>query len=381
MKNKILLLLLIFYIIINNFLQVFSSSLFKYIINPLIWIIFGTIVFFINKNKKDHPYRQGIIYIIIINVLIYIILFYSLGFVFDYANNPYNTNTKGILINFFSIITIIIIKEYLRNFLIHNVYKNHYFFFTIIILIFILLDLNILMIFNVLKDTNDWITTILKDIIPVLSFNLLASYLCLKSDYLPSSIYKVGITIPLLVIPIIPKYDLIIPTLFDTLIPIFIYVIVKYNIDKQRKETKKISEKPRKWIYTFIITLILLMFALGVFPIKPIVILTGSMKPKINEGDLLIIAECKINDVEIGDIIEYELNGYYVVHRAIKIIKNENRIEIITKGDNNLREDKNPVSEDNLKGCYKYQVPYLGYPAYIFHKIFGNDKVEVETGT
>jgi signal peptidase len=110
------------------------------------------------------------------------------------------------------------------------------------------------------------------------------------------------------------------------------------------------------------------MFFLGVFPIKSSAILTESMKPIINPGDMVIIEKCDINQIKENDIIQYKVKDYTVVHRVIKI--NFDKTEIITKGDNNNNIDK-PVSKDQIIGKIRFKIPYIGYPTYIFRKLIG----------
>ncbi len=60
---------------------------------------------------------------------------------------------------------------------------------------------------------------------------------------------------------------------------------------------------------------------------------TGSMEDGIHAGDYVLIHQK--NNYEIGDVITYKKDGYYVTHRIVK--KKEE--EIVTKGDANNTED------------------------------------------
>ncbi len=370
------------YIISSSFLNIFHKDLIAYILNPVIWILLALIGYFVfyRNNKNYYPYRKEILYDVIISTILYIIVFYSFGFKVGFSNNAYSKEINGIIINLFSILMIVGIKEYIRNLLINEITLHKLFYQLIILFLFFLSDLNVSLIIETAKDINNLFDVVLQFIIPILSLNIFANYLCIKSGFLSSFIFRVGIIGVSLIIPIVPKYDFIIPTLFDVLIPLFTYLVIRYHISKKTKYKIEEPVKPSKWIPIFLIVLCLLMFSLGAFSIKPIVILTGSMKPGINEGDLLIIDKCEIKDVKVGDIIEYSMDRYTVVHRVIRILNGKNGIELIMKGDNNLQEDKKSVTEDTLVGCFRYHIPYLGYPAYLVHQILHNQTVDVETG-
>ena len=87
------------------------------------------------------------------------------------------------------------------------------------------------------------------------------------------------------------------------------------------------------------------------------------MSPQINIGDIAIIKKCGPNDVEVGDISEYKMPDFTVVHRIVEIKQENGRYYFATKGDNNSSRDKNLVTEDQLIGKCLFKIKYLGYPA------------------
>ena len=80
-----------------------------------------------------------------------------------------------------------------------------------------------------------------------------------------------------------------------------------------------------------------------------------SMEPTISLGDVVVVRECNIYDVKIGDIILYypdpkiSVSGASIISRVIEIKETENGIELITKGDNNALPNL-PVTENQLYG-------------------------------
>ena len=61
---------------------------------------------------------------------------------------------------------------------------------------------------------------------------------------------------------------------------------------------------------------------------------SGSMENGIHIGDYIIVK--KTNEYNVGDIVTYEKDGYYVTHRIIKIEGDK----VTTKGDANNTEDE-----------------------------------------
>ena len=87
-------------------------------------------------------------------------------------------------------------------------------------------------------------------------------------------------------------------------------------------------------------------------------VVSGSMEPTINIGDLIVI-NTKAKDFEKNDIITfYDVNGSFVTHRLVKIKDDK----MITKGDNNNVEDEGEVTISDVVGIVEYIVPVIGYP-------------------
>ena len=108
-------------------------------------------------------------------------------------------------------------------------------------------------------------------------------------------------------------------------------------------------------------------FAVGIFPIKPVAIATGSMEKELMVGDVAIIKKCKANDVNVGDIIEYSMGDFTVIHRIIEKTQKNGSYFFVTKGDNNNTRDKEEVREDQLIGKVVFKIRYVGYPAVWLH--------------
>ena len=116
----------------------------------------------------------------------------------------------------------------------------------------------------------------------------------------------------------------------------------------------------------FILFVILCFFVVIVpliFRVKFYVIASGSMKPEINIGDLVVSKKVDANKLKKGDIISYHRDDIIITHRIIRIEKETN--EFVTKGDNNMYEDNSKVTADQISGRLVLIIPFLGY-IYVF---------------
>lgn len=94
--------------------------------------------------------------------------------------------------------------------------------------------------------------------------------------------------------------------------------------------------------------------------IKTYVIISGSMEPNINIGDIVITKD-KEKDLQIGDIISYRKGHSVITHRITQINKNENGdITYKTKGDNNNTEDSEEIANEDIEGKVVKIIPKLG---------------------
>ena len=102
----------------------------------------------------------------------------------------------------------------------------------------------------------------------------------------------------------------------------------------------------------------------GVFPM---IVLTDSMYPEIESGDLILCHTIEADEVVVGDVITfYDPMGSgtsVVTHRVLEIQEEDGLLSFITKGDNNNAEDQKPVPEEKLIGIYRSRVPGAGHVA------------------
>ena len=85
-------------------------------------------------------------------------------------------------------------------------------------------------------------------------------------------------------------------------------------------------------------------------------VVTGSMSPEIEIGELILTKKQNINDIKIKDIVSFvsvspKTKGLIITHRVVGIESDENgNVMLVTKGDANLPTDTEPVTENNYIG-------------------------------
>ena len=89
----------------------------------------------------------------------------------------------------------------------------------------------------------------------------------------------------------------------------------------------------------------------------PLIVLTDSMYPLIESGDLIICRTTEAEEIESGDVIAFfdpAGNGSSIVtHRVVEVTEQGDQIAWRTKGDNNNTEDRLLVTADKLVAVYE----------------------------
>ena len=381
-----IIILMLIYGLLANLKLVFNiNAIYLYIINPLFWITLAVFLkIAIGKSYQKSRIKKEVIQYILIAVIIYILTYMISGLFITFGNNPYFTTVKGFLINLWMFGTVIISKEYIRYRLINNVYENDKKEIAILVsLIYIIIEIEL----NKYINTKITLLFALKDIcqnlIPLIAKNVLYSYISMKSDWKPASIYELFTKLYLWLSPILPNAPWIIVAIIETTIPTILFFYIRYANSKNseiksRQEIENVN--PKNSIPLVVLVILVIWFTIGVFPIKPIAVASGSMEKELYIGDVVIVKKCNANDIVNGDIIQYQMKGYTVIHRVIEKKQKNGEYYFTTKGDNNPSEDKESVKEDQVLGKVIFKVKYLGYPAIWLNIIQSNEQVEVDTG-
>ena len=102
----------------------------------------------------------------------------------------------------------------------------------------------------------------------------------------------------------------------------------------------------------------------GIGGYSPLFVLTDSMYPEIESGDLIICQSVDASTIKVGDVISFfdpEGNGTSVVtHKVIEILNKDGALSFRTQGTNNNTPDALPVPAENLVGIYKFRVAGAG---------------------
>ncbi len=371
-KNSIIVYIFIFIsailtiFVIPNFLPNYTRLL-----NLLLWfIIFIKARSLSNQHNRFKGLNEKLKVIFII-VCIYVIGYYLSGIFFGYQKTIYSHTFLGIFSNFLFYILVIMFQEYTRSRLVNN--TRSFAMYSLITIALIILSFNYNSFINNFSTGEVGFKFVASEVYPVIIKSILCTFLVKVGSYKLSLMFLLPQEITKYLVPIVPNMDWFVIVAFESALVLLTYYYVYYehliNVERYtRKEIKKGS--PRTTIPAIVFVLAFTFFVAGLFPIRPVALLSNSMKPYIKRGDVVLVRKIKHEDIKnicLGDIIEYQIDNKIVIHRVINIIEGSGgKRTFITKGDANNAADPNPVEEKQVLGTAKSYIPYVGYPSVIF---------------
>lgn len=331
-----------------------------------------------HKNQKEKVIYASLI------IIAYYIIYFALGIMIGFSNNPYPTDIISIIKNIILVIGARCLQEYLRVRLVNR--KNKKLDYVIIIIIFAMLDINIRTAIDSLKDISEFIEYFSGILLTAIVRSSLLTYFARIGGLNLCLTFSIPYYIVEFISPILPKLDWFILCAKDLLLCLSLYIFINnIQLTKTLRLSKRDSKKsnPTNSIPAVIILILFVSFMVGLFEYKPIAVMSYSMYPEFSRGDVLIIKEIdqeKPGAIKVGDIIQYQLGSQFIVHRVVEIkIDYQGNFQFITKGDNNKSNDAKPVEISQIHGVAKFIVPYVGYPSVWFSQFVLNKQPVVET--
>ncbi|WP_069999548.1 signal peptidase I [Cellulosilyticum sp. I15G10I2] len=376
--------LIVLYVAENSFLfNRIGNTIFTYGIKPGYFIILALLIGY--KLPKIHlmskanykstvyawAFNCGVIYISI-NILG--------GILQGFGKSPYSHTLIGILTNSFAVGTALIGRESIRVYLVSSFMRRKSKLALVSIVLLMTLTNIRLLRFTGITDIKTFTIFFSETIIPELCNNILATYFVVYGGKWASVIYLGIIEAAMWLSPILPAMNWLGKGVIGMMIPIFCLLYIMNAYMKMSKEVKTYKEKQEllwQWVPEAVGSILLIWFTAGVFSIYPSVIATGSMKPMIEPGDVILIEKVKdMKDIEalgVDDVIQFKRDNILITHRIIEVLREEGVPSYRTKGDNNSAIDGRIVRAEEVKGVLTQVIPKIGWPTLIFKS--GNPNV------
>lgn len=106
-------------------------------------------------------------------------------------------------------------------------------------------------------------------------------------------------------------------------------------------------------------------------PSPIVVVLSGSMEPAFQRGDLLILWNRNLRtETDVGEVVVYNVKGkdIPIVHRVVRKFGSGEHAQLLTKGDNNVADDtelyaqgQDYLERKDIIGSVVGYIPFVGY--------------------
>lgn len=368
-----LIILIIILYLIENLLMIsyLDSRFIYYIIKPILWLALAYTVWMLPKvrAKGRLKLRSTVNWWAFNFALIYIIISALAGMIDGFGKSPYSQTPFGITTNIIFVGSNLVGREYVRSYLINNSKKKENSLTHIFVALFMTVTGISLNQFINLHGLLDIVTFTAQYFAPEFAQNLFAAYLVLLGGPLASIIYLGVLQSFHWFSPILPDLKWITTALIGVLSPIFCLIVLQniYQVEiKSVKKREKKNESATSLMITSIISIMMIWFAVGIFPIYPSVIVTGSMEPMIKPGDVILVKKVDANAVQVDDVIQFKRDSILISHRIIEVKEDVTGKSYQTKGDNNSGPDIEWVKPEQIKGKVISVIPKIGWPTLLF---------------
>lgn len=288
------------------------------------------------------------------------------GLIDGLGKSPYDHSVTGIISNTIIFTLVLIGHELARHYLINSITREEsYRIFILVALLMALVAFPITK-FTSFKSYEEIVKFLAQFLVPEFSKNLLATVLVFYGGPISSIIFMGTLDAFHWLSPILPDLKWITASLVGILTPVFLLSVAQIIYEDEsriRKRKDKEEDNPLSWMITMLASIGIIWFSVGVFPIYPSVIATGSMIPMIQPGDVILVDK-KVDAMELGkgDIIQFRRENILISHRIIDVIEKDGVKSYRTQGDNNSGPDQEIVKPEDVKGEIFKVIPKIGWP-------------------
>ncbi len=362
-------LLIAVYLVINLALGYIGNAIVaSYIAPPILW---GLLAWAILTFPKYRPLakprlKSSLIQLALMVGFFQVAILVIGGLFFGFGRTPVSYTPLPIIRDLFLVVLTLIGMEISRAWLVKRLAQHHTFFaLALVTLLYTLLAIPLAALISP-REPLEVVNYLNSTIFPSLAGNLLASYLALLAGPLAAIAYLGLQQAFWLFSPVLPDLTWVLRGLIGTAVPILGLVVVNryYSSQTLRGKARQAKEGSLAgWIVTTIAAVAIIWFSVGLFPIHPTLVASGSMRPGIDVGDVVIIAEAAADVVREGDVIEFRRESATIIHRVIEIQEVGSTKFFVTKGDANNAPDPEPVMSGQIIGKAVFTVPKIGWVA------------------
>ena len=352
------------------------------------WAMAAISTFFCRQSAvcTSRRVREGMLVYTLLLSGAYLVLWWVSGYADGFGYSPYSRSALGFAKNLGLFGGIIAAQEYTRAYILRCESSGKQWLTIIAACSFFVYSLNVKKLPAVFLDWGDLFQYIGGTVLPGVCMTVFLTWLSRTAGFLPALIFRLLPEAAQWLLPTLPKNSWQTTMMLGAAFTMFAMIIMQQlvHVNHHRKNAKKERRQKRAnpiaGAGLLISVTLMFSFSLGLLPVRPMVIATGSMLPAIRPGDMVILKDTDARSLQVGDVIAYQTEGFQIVHRVMTILPSRQGNSYIMKGDNNDSPDVNAVQESQILGKVIQIIPYIGLLSLSVRKVESPQSVPVETG-
>jgi len=346
-----------------------------YVIQPILWGLLAWAILVLPRYRSLGGLRlKATVIRLALVVGVFQLVLYVIGGLFSsFGRSPYSFTPTGIVTNVVFVGSMLVGMELSRAWLINCLGRKHTLLaVAFVTVLYTLLSLPLTRITGLRPELAS-ITYMNSTVLPTLAENMLASFLALLGGPVAAIAYRGVLQAFWWFCPILPDLPWAFKGLIGVVVPI-VGLVVANGLRLRRQPGQARRQRDGSlagWVVTTIIAVLIIWFAVGLFPVQPTTVISGSMRPTLDVGDVVIIVKISPDTIKPGDIIQFrEAEGVTTVHRVVEIREAEGNTVFVTQGDDNSAPDPEPVLAANVVGKVILNIPKVGWAAIAVKEFF-----------
>ena len=224
-------------------------------------ILLTSLTIFLLGIKKDKitPLKKKINITVLIFLIIYFVISYLIGLEMGYVKNTNSLNLLSILNNIFVPTTIITCTEIFR-YIIINANKDRKFILSLSTILIILFELCLTNELSIFMSSKTFIEALTLSIIPIISKNIVLSYLTYETGIKPTIFYRLVMELFIFVVPATPKLGNYLTSIIGVTLPVCIFVKASQIIDKHYGRNDNEKKKKTGFVDVVVVGMLAVVF-------------------------------------------------------------------------------------------------------------------------
>jgi signal peptidase len=349
--------------------RVFENFFATYVFQPLFLILLAVLIARLPGQRAAGKLsgRPLLVKIALAAALLQIYLAVVAGFFEKFGHSPYSLTPRGVVTNLVYVGAGLAGAEFSRAWLINRLCRKPAVFLPFLItLLYTVFSLPFSQFAVLRKTVEEAVQFFGSTLLPLFAENLLASVFAMWGGALPALVYRGVLQAFYWFSPVLPDLNWAMKALVGTVVPV-VGVVVVQQVFLARAHPGRFRRQAGGglvwWVAGSVAAVIMIWFSLGVFPVRPTVIASGSMRPVMEVGDVAIVGKVNPARLQQGDIIQYRSKEARIptVHRIVDSYTVDNRPVFVAKGDANNIPDGEPVFSEQVMGKVIFVIPGAGW--------------------